>query len=545
MGVTPPNSSRRKGDGFPTAQLFYLAICRVAEPIALTSVFPYAFPLVLRFNFGDPDNASFYAGLLISAFPIAECTTGMLWGGLSDRIGRKPTLLLGCIGTMISLIMIGFASNFWIALLGRSLAGFLNGNVGVIQTMVGEMVKKPEHEPRAYSVMPFVWSIGTIIGPAIGGTFAEPAVGFPGLFSANGIFATFPYLLPNLICAGLLLISIVVGYLFLEETHPDMLAAGKSTTDHISSIEESNEAALLSSNGLLGQAVVDLPQNTYGTFNNNDDSSSDRWEVESEDTIAAQPTAPERPKMFTKRVVLLVVALGIFSYHAMAYDHLLPVFLQDERRDDISSFSFSPFHVPGGLGLTTQSVGFILSIDGIIAIAIQGFIFPIVTEILGVWKVFMLVTLLSPITYIFVPYLVFLRGFWLYVGIYACLILRNIFGNLAYPVILIMLKEASPAPSVLGRINGFAASVAAGTRSLAPPIAGYFYGVGINLAFTGIAWWVSGAVAVLGALQALMIRQTKRRDVLDGFPAEPVLLPPDDDMKSESILITCEESDEV
>jgi hypothetical protein len=40
----------------------------------------------------------------------------------------------------------------------------LNGNIGVIQTMVGELVQNPEHEPKAYAVMPFVWSIGTIIG---------------------------------------------------------------------------------------------------------------------------------------------------------------------------------------------------------------------------------------------------------------------------------------------------------------------------------------------------------------------------------------------
>ena len=70
----------------------------------------------------------------------------MYWGGLSDRIGRKPVLLLGCAGTLLSLLVVGFAPNFWIALLGRVLGGVLNGNIGVIQTMVGELVTKPEHE---------------------------------------------------------------------------------------------------------------------------------------------------------------------------------------------------------------------------------------------------------------------------------------------------------------------------------------------------------------------------------------------------------------
>jgi MFS family permease len=133
----------RDPDQFPTTQLFllgthprinfkyfhrltpFLAIVRLAEPIALTSIFPYAFPLVKRFHVGNESDASFYAGLLISAFALAESLTGMYWGGLSDRVGRKPVLLLGCVGTMLSMIMVGFSSNIGMALVGRALGGFL------------------------------------------------------------------------------------------------------------------------------------------------------------------------------------------------------------------------------------------------------------------------------------------------------------------------------------------------------------------------------------------------------------------------------------
>ena len=70
----------------------------------------------------------------------------MVWGGLSDRVGRKPVLLLGCVGTILSLIIVGFSTHYWMAVLGRALGGLLNGNIGVIQTMVGELVSRPEHE---------------------------------------------------------------------------------------------------------------------------------------------------------------------------------------------------------------------------------------------------------------------------------------------------------------------------------------------------------------------------------------------------------------
>lgn len=136
-----------------------IAIVRLAEPIALTSIFPYAWALVKQFQIGDESDASFYAGILISSFSLAEALMGMYWGGLSDRIGRKPVLLVGCIGTMLSMVVVGMARNIWVALLGRIMGGLLNGNIGVIQTMVGELVKKPEHEresplPSSYAVFP-------------------------------------------------------------------------------------------------------------------------------------------------------------------------------------------------------------------------------------------------------------------------------------------------------------------------------------------------------------------------------------------------------
>jgi len=108
------------------------ALIRLAEPIALTSIFPYAWKLCLHYGFGESD-AAFYAGILIAAFSLSEALTGMYWGGLSDRIGRKPILLMGNTGTMLALLILGFAPNFWLGLAGRILGGLLNGNIAVIQ----------------------------------------------------------------------------------------------------------------------------------------------------------------------------------------------------------------------------------------------------------------------------------------------------------------------------------------------------------------------------------------------------------------------------
>jgi len=170
----------------------------------------------------DESQISIYAGMLITAFAIAEFLTGMIWGKISDRIGRKPVLVMGLVGTAISMICFGFATSLPAAILARCIGGFLNGNVGVLQTTVAELVTKKEHQPRAYSIMPFVWGLGSIIGPAMGGTLAMPCESYPNLFPRGGLFDIYPFLLPNLVCVIILLFGILTGVLFLEETHLEM-----------------------------------------------------------------------------------------------------------------------------------------------------------------------------------------------------------------------------------------------------------------------------------------------------------------------------------
>lgn len=101
--------------------------------------------MVKDLGISDKD-ASFYAGLLVSAYAVAEALTSMGWGLLSDHIGRKPVVLLGLVGVGISSLIFGLAKQYWVALLARFIGGALNGNVSVMQTMVAEMVKLPEHE---------------------------------------------------------------------------------------------------------------------------------------------------------------------------------------------------------------------------------------------------------------------------------------------------------------------------------------------------------------------------------------------------------------
>ncbi|RYP53445.1 hypothetical protein DL768_001590 [Monosporascus sp. mg162] len=208
------------GEGQSGEVKAHTAICRFSEPIAFNSILAYTYVMVQDLNGGDDTDASFYAGLLVSAYAVAEALTAMGWGALSDRYGRKPIVLMGLGGVAISSLIFGLATKYWVALLARFVGGALNGNVAVMQTMVAEMVKNPDHEPKAYASQPFVWTLGGIIGSAMGGFLAQPAQFYPSLFPADGIFGRYPYLLPNLVSVVVIVLAIIQGIFFLEETNP-------------------------------------------------------------------------------------------------------------------------------------------------------------------------------------------------------------------------------------------------------------------------------------------------------------------------------------
>jgi MFS family permease len=157
-----------------------------------------------------------WVGISSAVLAICQCVMAVPWGALSDRVGRKYTILMGLTSTMLFSLMFGFSKSLVTLLIARAFLGLMNGNVGIIRTMVAEMIYDKSLQPRAFSIMPLVWTIGSIFGPAFGGALANPAVRHPEIFGNWEIFRKYPYALPNILAALFFIVGITTGVLFLD-----------------------------------------------------------------------------------------------------------------------------------------------------------------------------------------------------------------------------------------------------------------------------------------------------------------------------------------
>lgn len=127
------------------SQLAILTIARLSEPLTQTSLQAYLFYQLRSFDPSLPESTiATQAGILQGSFTAAQFLTAVLWGRLADSawMGRKRVLLIGLLGTCISSLGFGFSRSFAAAAVFRTLGGALNSNVGVMRTMISEIIEE-------------------------------------------------------------------------------------------------------------------------------------------------------------------------------------------------------------------------------------------------------------------------------------------------------------------------------------------------------------------------------------------------------------------
>jgi MFS family permease len=151
-------------------------------------------------HFGAPP---LVVGLLAASFAVCQLISGPILGRISDRVGRKPTLLVSQAGTFAGFLVLGFATTLEMLFIGRIIDGLTAGNLSIAQAYISD-VTRPENRTKAFGLIGIAFGSGFVLGPAISGELVH----------------RFGYSAPPFGAAALSLLSIATTALLLPSHKP-------------------------------------------------------------------------------------------------------------------------------------------------------------------------------------------------------------------------------------------------------------------------------------------------------------------------------------
>lgn len=158
-----------------------------------------------------------FGGALGALYSLLQFIAAPFWGSLSDRVGRKPILLISIFGLFISYIIWFFSGSFTLLLLARFIGGIMGGNLSVASAVVADVTTQ-KNRSKGMAFVGIAFALGFIFGPAIGGILSliDLSELYPRLIS----YGVNPFSVPALFAGLLSLINLYFIYKSFEETLP-------------------------------------------------------------------------------------------------------------------------------------------------------------------------------------------------------------------------------------------------------------------------------------------------------------------------------------
>ncbi len=123
-------------------------------------------------------------GMLVASYSAMQFVFAPLLGRLSDRIGRRPVLLVSMLGTSLGFLLMGFANTLWLLFVARIIDGITGGNISTAQAYIAD-VTPPEERSRGMGLIGAAFGLGFVVGPVIGGLMTHISPGAPFVFAAG------------------------------------------------------------------------------------------------------------------------------------------------------------------------------------------------------------------------------------------------------------------------------------------------------------------------------------------------------------------------
>ena len=183
------------------AAMPFIMLVVLIDMISIGLIIPVLPPLVGTFT-SSPGEQTTWFGVVAFAFGIANFFASPILGGLSDRFGRRPVLLIGFSGLALSFIITGLSTALWMLVVVRLISGAMNANAAVANAYVAD-ITPPEERAKRFGMIGAMFGLGFILGPVIG-----------------GLLGSIDLHLPFFVAGALALCNWLYGWLVLPESLP-------------------------------------------------------------------------------------------------------------------------------------------------------------------------------------------------------------------------------------------------------------------------------------------------------------------------------------
>jgi MFS family permease len=202
------------------AKMFALMATAFVDMVGLLMIIPLL-PFYVKTLGGEGINflgihfgIGIISGGIVAAFTVAQLLSAPMWGRFSDRVGRRPTLLIALSASAIAYLIFGFAQSLFLLFISRIVQGAGGGTVGVIQAYVADSTE-PQDRARALGWLSAATNLGVALGPVLG-SFAI-SVGKRDLMPGPGTFSM-GHAAPGIMAAALCLLNIAFATRYLTES---------------------------------------------------------------------------------------------------------------------------------------------------------------------------------------------------------------------------------------------------------------------------------------------------------------------------------------
>ena len=178
--------------GARKAALAFIFVTVLIDVLAFGLIIPVLPHLVEQFVGGETDVAAYWIGAFSLVFAAIQFVTAPIQGALSDRFGRRPLILLSCLGLGLDFIFMALAPSLAWLFVGRVISAITSASFTTANAYVAD-VTPPEKRAKSYGTIGAAFGVGFVVGPLIGGLLGEIDLRLPFWFAAGLALLNFAY----------------------------------------------------------------------------------------------------------------------------------------------------------------------------------------------------------------------------------------------------------------------------------------------------------------------------------------------------------------